>query len=269
MGRRNAQNKPPVSNTATTLDDKNSTEMHPLQTEENEIPKDKQNHAKAQIVANVANEETGELHEETTFTATPSYETTIFHFNRQPEEPEDQLIYDCKTGMTSFLPQALKRQGKPEPTYSTVEPSSDNIEVHETANAQLTDSEIPVTSYQKGQGTQNTGSIRDSLHHYKINNQEYAVVLKSPHRNRNFSGNIGYSVADDRPEHRRVEHPCTSTEEFSKGSNCQDSRSHIHPVPEDDYVSHTTMHLIPQHNCLLHKIPPPPPPVNRGYWGPP
>ena len=238
--------------------------MHPLQGQDVNQQAETYSNTRVQLTptVNIENEQ-----KETEFSIAPSYETTIFHFNRQPEGPEDHLVYDYKTGVTSFLPQALKRDLSPEANPPILVNSIPSVEVHDTNDAHLDDTVGSVTSNSKVPDTEASANIRDSLHHYKINNDEYAVVLRSPHRNRQFSGNSVYSVTEDHIDQHSSEQ--TLNEESCKGNTFQRSRSHIHPVPEDDYVSRTTMHLIPQHNCLLHKIPPPPPPVNRGHWGPP
>ena len=313
MGRRrNKQNTTPLSNTATPLDDKGSTEMHPLQPDDKSPDVDKYDTVKLHPVINVHNAETGEIHEEATLTITPNYETTIFHFNRQSDEHEESLVYDTKSGISSFLPQSLNRTVKSNPNDQIPETSNQNKVLDETLGAQEPSNTRSKVPYKAA-----SDNIRDSLHHYKIDNTEYAIVLKSPQRSRNNAGKLPNSVKESSPDRHFVDHSSVSTEncsrgnqsqnpsrnpvnlpdvsmedyssenksqnpsrqhvdhsrvsmgDYSKGCNSQQYRPHIHPVPEDDYVSRTTMHVIPEHDCLLHKIPPPPPPMHRGYWGPP
>ena len=286
--------------------------MHPLQPDDKSPDNDKYDDAKHHPIINVHNAETGEIHEEATLTITPNYETTIFHFNRQPDENEETLVYETTSGISSFLPQSLNRTVKSKPNDQTAEISNQSEASHETCIAQE-------PSYSRSNvSNKDTGeTLRDTLHHYKIDNKEYAIILKSPQRSRNIPGKVPNNVKESSPDRNFVDHSSVSTEkysrgnksqnsihnpmsisnvstedyhrenktrnpirqhadlsrvsigDYSKGCNSQQYRPHIHPVPDDDFVTQTTMHVIPEHDCLLHKIPPPPPPVNRNYWGHP
>ena len=266
FGKRHNQASTPLSNTATTLDDKNSTEMHSLHGQDIQQQGDNYSDSRGNLTHNV-HIGTEIMQKETELSVTPSYETTIFHFNRQPEGPDDHLVYDYKTGVTSFLPQASNQENSPDSNKPILVNSISCVKVKEPVAAHLDNTESSPKNSKTTPCERDPGNIRDSLYHYKINNDDYAVVLRSPHRDRAYAGNSTYSVVEESIIRNSVEH--MTGDDPCKGNNTQRSRSHIHPVPEDDYVSHTTMHLIPQHNCLLHKIPPPPPPVNRNHWGPP
>lgn len=216
VGRRHKQNLTPVSNTATTLDDKNSTEMHPLQGEDRNQEEDKYDNIKANPIVNVHNAETGEIHEETTLTVTPTYETTIFHFNRQPEGHEDHLVYDSKSGISSFLSQSLNRNVKSKPNDHTPDSLKQNSLLQDKPDSPIVHTMKPEIAQSNVPNIVTSSNMRDSLHHYKVDNQEYAVVLRSPHRNRNFSGKVAYSVTNDNRERPNVEHSYVSMEDFPK-----------------------------------------------------
>ena len=286
--------------------------MHPLQPDNKSPESDKYDTVKPHSFINIHNAETGEIHEEATLTITPNYETTIFHFNRQPDENEETLVCDTSSGISSFLPQSLNRTMKSNPKGQTTGISNQNKVLNENCTAQdsgNSQTDVP--------NKDTNLTLRDTLHHYKIDNKEYAIILKSPQRSRNVPGKVPNSVLESSPDCQVLDQPSSSKDMYSKGLTSQNSihnpvkvsnvsiennmggksqklsrphedlsrvshgnnskgcnssqqyRPHIHTVPDDDFVTRTTMHVIPEHDCLLHKIPPPPPPVNRNYWGPP
>ncbi|KAL3832571.1 hypothetical protein ACJMK2_024204 [Sinanodonta woodiana] len=95
---------------------------------------------------------------------------------------------------------------------------------------------VPVTNDHEGGPLQD---IRNSLQHYKINNDEYACVMK-PARNRSGRDSNGSNHVQ---HHTR---PVAS----------------VSPVPDPLCSKQPIIHLIPEHDCLLHKnLPPPPPPL--------
>ena len=264
IGKEKDRDSAKKSETATTLDDKQSTEVQLL-------PQD------GEVVASSSNRQ-GDLcndSPDSDIKKDPStYETTIFHFNRPNLDTDDETIFcDAGSGVSSFLPHPpLRRsngkQQNAESAYSSLDDEQEDIEVYSQIHdhhdqdyqafpnknvsnnvcAQLV-KQVSIDDERR----QTAGMPLQNLsHHLNINEDNYAVVKKIPdHINQKYQSES------------------TETHHQSVIDTCKESQNphHIHAVPEDIYIrdstSAATMQLIPEHDCLLHKIPPPPPPPVR------
>ncbi|XP_060575068.1 uncharacterized protein LOC132732606 isoform X2 [Ruditapes philippinarum] len=263
LGKEKKRETAKKSETATTLDDKQSTEMQLL-------PQD------GEVVPSSSNRQGDKSHESPCSDIkqdSSTYETTIFHFNRPNTDTDDETIFcDSGSGVSSFLPHPpLRRsngkQQNAESAYSSLDDEQEDLEVysqihdhHRTNYEAVPNRNVPnnlsaqlVKQLSIDDERRQTGEmpLQNLSHHLNINEDNYAVVKKIPnHRNHKYQ-----SDSPDAHHHNVID-------------NCKESENrHIHAVPEDNYsrdhMSATTMQLIPEHDCLLHKIPPPPPPPTR------
>lgn len=257
IGREKSRETATKSETATTFDDKQSTEMQLL-------PQD------SDMIASVSNRPRNSLSSDEKGEPT-TYETTIFHFNRPNADLDDEAAFcDAGTGVSSFLPHPPLRRNNSKPqnaesAYSSLDDEQEDVvnfpdvlHEQETHTQTLPDTDTSnCTSAQlvKQLSIDDERALTTNLpsHQFKANDDSYAIVNK---------------VQDQR--HTRIKH---STEQNnirqSVKNTCIESEipCHIHTVPEHvypcDQLSQNTMQLIPEHDCLLHKIPPPPPPPLR------
>ncbi|XP_045169827.2 uncharacterized protein LOC123532455 isoform X2 [Mercenaria mercenaria] len=262
IGREKKRETAKKSETATTLDDKQSTEMQLL-------PQD------GDVVASSSNRQTNRSHESLSSDDRQdpaTYETTIFHFNRPNVDTDDETMFcDAGTGVSSFLPHPpLRRsngkQQNAESAYSSLDEQEDIADYSQIHDQQQTETQtFPNKNISNEKNAQLIKQIsidderrqitdmplQNLSHHLNINEDNYAVVKKVPgQRNHNRS-------PDQTDNYQTV---------IDNSKESQLAR-HIHAVPEDicsrDHSTPTTMQLIPEHDCLLHKLPPPPPPPAR------
>lgn len=262
IGRERKRELTTKSETVTTLDDKQSTEMQLLPQDENLSPHSNTKFQSSHESLNSA----GDLDKST-------YETTIFHFNRPHSDIEDDTLFrESGSGVSSFLPHPpLRRsngkQQNAESAYSSLDDeqvdSGDyseildenrkNESIHNTKRSSTSSAQLVKQismDEDRGNQVQCDNTSRNSVHQISIDDGDYAVVNKTAcqriHRHdQNFSDQ-NHVVVDRVGENQLY---------------------FIHAVPEEPYMNDThtstTMHLIPEHDCLIHKIPPPPPPPLR------
>lgn len=256
------------SDTATTLAEKLSTELQLLSPDGAQDGVTPAPHANNKASTPSDNLNSDDKH------GSDTYETTIFHFNRPHTENDDEetMFCDTGTGVSSFLPHPpLRRnngkQQNAESAYSSFDDEqadtgdySELLYQQQTVTNTLPNANISINdnahlvkqnSIDDERRRPSDLPSQNSVHHYKMNDQDYAVVTK-------ISGQRNQKHLKHPPDSRQCVIDTTKQVQIS---------SHIHAVPEDiysrDHVSPTTMHLIPEHDCLLHKIPPPPPPPVR------
>ena len=208
------------------------------------------------------------LQKMTSVSVVSPYETTILHYNRDTHDThDDTLLYDSETGLSVFFPTLYSQLDAPkyqnsESAYSSLDAGDEDIQrteqlevtyTHPNLDGSIKDSQFNTqTSFHEKHITDSKDLLPSDpcSSYFNINNDVYAVACKSP----------GHRTELTKPV-RRGQHV-----HISKGSNSYDvvnipkdsQMVHVHPVPEDhlEYSSPSSMHIIPEHDCLLHSIPP-------------
>lgn len=181
-----------------------------------------------------------------------AFETTIFDLNRSNAESEEETtLCDTDTGVTTFLPHPPLRRctgsqqnQNAESAYSSFEEDQSDCGNYTEINELSGDSKSikpdvnHVISNSKPSELKQLYDIPVKIHSDKSKSviPEYAVISRVAKQRNDYQNVYEKTVFDTR---------------------------HIHLVPDDEDVNisgSSTMHLIPEHNCLLHNIPPPPPP---------
>ena len=260
------KNRATKSETVTTLDETRSTELKPLCDEE------------CRITSEQRATKSPDSESASASCATSPYETTIFHFNRQNGDSEDETgIYETAgVSVSSFLPQppSHRNNGK----LQNAESAYSSFEEDQQEAGNYTDITVLSCNQNGDIVTHNIDSISKGLRHAKTTDGSKQIACSSPTKSHSvYQNHVIHAKHEPKQcvqnEQRKPVHTVYSPKRTSTSNQTDQSQARTESplgcernvllVPEDGNQcspSETTMHLIPEHKCLLHNVPPPPPP---------